>query len=67
MLDEVWCERYVNERTGVSRAFEERAETKGERRSWEEKGWEAMAKEGEEMMEMVLGIMARGWPGLEGK
>ncbi|KAN0121986.1 hypothetical protein V8E51_000312 [Hyaloscypha variabilis] len=67
LLDEVWCDRYVNEGTGVSRAFEERAETKGERRSWEEKGWEAMAKEGEEMMEMVLGIMARGWPGLEGK
>ncbi|KAE9381978.1 hypothetical protein N431DRAFT_425533 [Stipitochalara longipes BDJ] len=67
LLDEVWCDRYVNEGTGFNRSFEERASVKSERRSWEEKGWEEMAKEGEEMMEMVLGITARGWPGLEGR
>ncbi len=63
LLDEGWGDRYLGTRHG----FEERAGVKGERRSWEEKGWEGMAKEGDEMMEMVLGIMARGWPGLEGR
>jgi len=59
LLDEVWCDRY--EGAPVSRGFEERAGGKSE------KTWQEMAREGEEMMEMVLGIMARGWPGLEGR
>ena len=65
LLDEVWGDRYVD--GTVERGFEERTSAKSERRSWEEKAWEDVAREGEEMMEMVLGIMARGWPGLEGR
>ena len=63
LVDEVWCDRYLGTRKG----FVERVGAKGERKIWEERGWEGDAKEFEEMMEMVLGIMARGWPGLEGR
>jgi hypothetical protein len=63
LLDEVLRDRYLGTREG----FLERVGAKGERKSWEERGWEGDAKEFEEMMEMVLGIMARGWPGLEGR
>jgi hypothetical protein len=63
LLDEVWFDKYQGE--GVEkRAFEERSHVlKGSPRNLE-KGWEGESKECEAMMEMVLGIMARGW--LEG-
>jgi hypothetical protein len=60
LLDEIWYDKYQNE--GETRAFEERSHVVKGSPKHAEKGWEANAKEVEEMMEMVLGIMARGWP-----
>jgi hypothetical protein len=61
LLDEIWCDKYQGGGEG-KRGFEERRHgLKGSPRNLE-KGWEGESKEFEEMMEMVLGIMARGWP-----
>jgi hypothetical protein len=61
LLDEIWCDKYQREGEG-KRGFEERSHgLKGSPRHLE-KGWEGESKEFEAMLEMVLGIMARGWP-----
>ncbi|PMD12798.1 hypothetical protein NA56DRAFT_454036 [Hyaloscypha hepaticicola] len=61
LLDEIWCDKNLGEGEG-KRGFEERSHVlKGSPRNLE-KGWEGESKEFEAMMEIVLGIMARGWP-----
>jgi hypothetical protein len=61
LLDEVWCDKYQEEGEG-KRGFEERSHGMKGIPKGGERGWEGDAKEFEEMMEMVLGIMARVWP-----
>lgn len=55
LLDDVWSDRYLNR----SLKFEERRDGK---QSVLLRDWEKDAKEGEEMMDMILNIQARSWP-----
>jgi len=61
LLDEIWCDKYQGEGEGKMGFEERRHGLKGSPRNLE-KGWEAESKDLEAMLEMVLGIMARGWP-----
>jgi hypothetical protein len=60
LLDEVWCDKHQNEEG--KKGFEARGHGMKGSSKGRERGWEGDSKEFEEMMEMVLGIMARGWP-----
>jgi len=57
-VDEVWNDRYSSQSGG----FKERGQ--GMKRSLRggEGGWGKDTKEGEEVIEIVLGIIARIWP-----
>lgn len=59
LLDDIWGAKHTGlgkEREG--KGFVERGEGRGKI----ERGWEVDLREFEEMGDMVLGIMGRGWP-----
>lgn len=58
LLDEIWGAKHADLNKEKEKAFAERGEGRGKI----ERGWEVDLREFEEMGEMVLGIMGRGWP-----
>ena len=59
LSDEIWGAKHAGlGKEGEGKGFVERWEGRGKI----ERGWEVDLREFEEMGEMVLGIMGRGWP-----